>query len=134
MKPTIKDYLSIALALLAIFLCGYGIGFLLGERKGLQTAPSPASASAPAPTKSLPDWEERTLETLQKTIELTPAQLEKVKAEIAASSSRIHAARETALGAYRAELTALHARLQPLLTPEQWERLQQAPQQEGSSK
>jgi hypothetical protein len=132
MKPTFKDYLSIALALLAIFLCGYGIGFLLGERKGLQTAPSPASA--PAPTKSLPDWEERTLETLQKTIELTPAQLEKVKAEIAASTPRIHAARETALGAYRAELAALHARLQPLLTPEQWERLQQAPQQEGPSK
>ena len=50
MKPTFKDYLNIVLALLAIFLCGYGIGFLLGERKGQDNQPPPpAPPSQPAP-------------------------------------------------------------------------------------
>ena len=45
MKPTFKDYLNIVLALIAIFLCGYGIGFLLGERKGQGNQPPPPAPS-----------------------------------------------------------------------------------------
>ncbi len=123
MKPTFKDYLSIALALLAIFLCGYGIGFLFGERKGLRHAPPPP----PAPTTSIAHWEENTLAVLQKTIELTPEQLAKVKAEIAASAATVRTARNGAFEAYRAELEELHQRLKPHLTPEQWEKLQKPP-------
>ena len=47
MKPTFKDYLNIVLALLAIFLCGYGIGFLLGERKGQDNQPPPTRSPLP---------------------------------------------------------------------------------------
>jgi len=32
MKPRLKNYLTIGMALLAILLCSYRIGFLLGEK------------------------------------------------------------------------------------------------------
>ncbi|MFP6865423.1 MAG: hypothetical protein VCA35_05735 [Roseibacillus sp.] len=60
MKPTFKYYLSIALALLAIFLCGYGIGFLFGERKGLRSVPD-SLTQPPTQTSSIANWEETTL-------------------------------------------------------------------------
>lgn len=128
MKPTFKDYLSIALALLAIFLCGYGLGFLFGERKGLRHAPPPPSR--PAPTSSIANWEKTTLATLEKRIELTPAQRAMVQAEIATSAARVRSAREEALAIYQAELAALHQRLRPHLTTEQWEQLQTPPPNE----
>lgn len=124
MKPTLKDYLSIALALLAIFLCGYGIGFLFGERKGRRSVPPPAP---PAHTSSIANWEEDVLKVLEKSIELSPPQLEKVKAEIARSAARVRTAREGALEAFRAEMRALNRRLAPHLTPEQRKKLQETP-------
>ena len=128
MKPTFKDYLSIALALLAIFLCGYGIGFLFGERKGRSSVrPAPAP---PAHTSSIAHWEEDVLAVIEKTIDLTPQQLDKVKAEIARSGARVRAAREGALDAYRLEMQTLNQRLAPHLTPEQRKKLQETPPNE----
>jgi len=118
MKPTFKYYLSIALALLAIFLCGYGIGFLFGERKGMRSVPE-SPTQPPTQTSSIANWEETTLALIQKSIELTPEQLVLVKAEIAKSAARVRAAREDAFDAYRRESRALNERLQPHLTPEQ---------------
>ena len=130
MKPTFKDYLAIALALLAIFLCGYGIGFLLGERKGLKNAPAPQPNQS-APTQTITDWKERAIRTLQESMDLTPEQLSKARDEISTSATRIEAAREQAVSPYRAayeaELRDLHQRLKGVLTPEQWESLQKPP-------
>ena len=126
MKPTFKDYLSIALALLAIFLCGYGIGFLFGERKGRATIPPPPPAP-PAQTSSIAHWEEDVLKVIQESIELTPVQLQKVRAEITQSAERVRSARKDALSIYRTEMRALNERLAPHLTPEQRAKLQDAP-------
>ena len=40
MKPKFRDYLTILMALVAIFLSGYGLGHLIGEKKGRKLAPS----------------------------------------------------------------------------------------------
>lgn len=125
MKPTLRDYLSIAAALLAIFFCGYGIGFLLGERKATLRLQAPP----PAREGGVTDWESQTLATLQKSIELSPDQLARVKEEIARSAEKVREAREDALQSYRSELGALHQRLKPHLSPEQWQKLQAPPQQ-----
>jgi hypothetical protein len=126
MKPSLKDYLSIALALLAIFLCGYGIGFLLGERKGMKHH-SPAPQPAPSvQSASVASWEESTLAVIQNLIELNPEQLEIVKAEIAKSSARVRGARTDAFKAYAIEYRDLNKRLQPHLTIEQQEKLRAA--------
>lgn len=119
MKPTLKHYLSIAFALLAIFLCGYGIGFLLGERKGSQ----PQSASRPRMSGSpssrdfdWPSWERSTLEVIENAIrDMTQKQMEAIRLEIATTSGRIRAARQ----AGRKEFRDLNERLRQHLTPEQ---------------
>ena len=95
MKPTFKDYLSIALALLAIFLCGYGIGFLFGERKGQANLPAPAVAPAPArPITDWNSWESSTLARIEEAVkDLTPEQREKIRVEITETAQRIRTAR-----------------------------------------
>lgn len=127
MKPTLKDYLSIILALLAIFLCGYGIGFLFGERKGIKNALPPPP---PAPTRSISDWEASTLEVLQGKIDLTPEQLEQVTAEIAKSATKIRSLREERIRLWEAEARDLDRRIQPILTPEQRKNLAAPPPKE----
>ncbi len=117
MKPSFRDYLAIGAALLAIFLCGYGIGFLFGERKEKNR-----SAHASPPGNS--SWEVSTLAKIEETIELTPAQLEEIRAEIEKSAVAVDAARSQAKKAYAAEFMRLNERLRPHLTPEQWEALQ----------
>lgn len=126
MKPTFKDYLSIILALLAIFLCGYGIGFHLGERKGQKSAPTPPAA----PTHSISDWETRTLEVIQGKIDLTPEQLEQVIAEIAKSAEKIRDLREERIRLWEEEARDLDRRIQPLLTTEQRKKLAAPPPNE----
>ena len=123
MKPSIRDYLAIGAALLAIFLCGYGIGFLFGERKE-------KSRHAQSPPPSVSNWEAGTLEKIEETIELTPSQLEEIRAEIEKSAVAVEAARSRAKEAYAAEFMRLNERLRPHLTPEQWESLQAGPNPE----
>ena len=121
MKPTFKDYLNIVLALLAIFLCGYGIGFLLGERKeqGNQPPP-PAPSSQPAPIVDWESWERSTFQTIEGAIgELTPEQRHSIRREVSETAKRIRTARQSG----RREFQALHQRLKQHLTPEQQTRL-----------
>ena len=40
MKPKLRDYLTIIFALLVIFICGCGVGFLIGEKEGRQEGPA----------------------------------------------------------------------------------------------
>lgn len=127
MKPTLKDYLSIALALLAIFLCGYGIGFMFGERKGQKKPLSTPPPAAPIKAATISAWEETTLAEIQRSVDLSPEQLEEVKAEIAKSVPSLQAARREAVATYQdvstIELRALTERLKAHLTPEQHQKL-----------
>ena len=119
MKPTFKHYLSIAFALLAIFLCGYGIGFLLGERKGSQpqsTSHTKVSGSPSSRDFDWATWERSTGQVIENAIrDLTPEQMQAIRLEIAKTSERIRAARQSG----RKEFRDLNERLRQHLTPEQ---------------
>ena len=118
MKPTFKHYLSIAFALLAIFLSGYGIGFLFGERKGRQASPKTGMSHNTNQESNFDwaTWEKSTLQTISNAIDdLTPEQMQTIRLEISKTSQRIKAARQTA----REEFQDLNERLKKHLTPEQ---------------
>jgi hypothetical protein len=68
MKATWRDYATILMAFAAVFLCGYGIGHLVGERRG---AHHPAGHSGTA-------WELETLQSLEHSLDLRPEQSELV--------------------------------------------------------
>ena len=124
MKSTFKDYLSIALALLAIFLCGYGIGFLVGERRG-KGAPSPTpppAAASPSDPRIVDweNWERSTCRVIENSVgNLSPEQQQAIRREVSETASRIKKARQSG----RREITNLHERLKEHLTPEQQQKL-----------
>tara|TARA_Y100001956_G_scaffold71163_1_gene75699 strand:- start:94 stop:477 length:384 start_codon:yes stop_codon:yes gene_type:complete len=117
MKPTAKDYLSIALALLAIFLCGYGIGFLLGERKGQRNQAPPSAPSSQQPrTFDWDSWQRTTIQSIEDSIDdLSPEQRQAIRHEVSETAKRIMEARQSG----RREFQNLDKRLKQHLTPEQ---------------
>jgi histidinol dehydrogenase len=118
MKPRRKDYLTIGMALLAIFLCGYGIGFLLGEKKGQQKVT--ASTLVPSIEKDGKDaWVERTLDNFDRDLELTPDQEKAVAKKIEQAYEEIRKSRGEALLQYSRHILDLHRDLMPLLDESQ---------------
>lgn len=110
MKPPPRDYLTIAAALIAILACGYGVGFLVGERATqLRLRPDDPLRSDQDP------WEELTLERLASELDLTEGQRRNVAREIEASSKIIGRARQEATKTYENEVLDLHRRLLPYL-------------------
>lgn len=124
MKPRLRDYLTIGMALLAILFCGYGVGFLLGEKKGRQNATVinlPASTSNEQ--KGL--WVERTLVKFDRELQLTPEQLKLAAIEIAKTYDDIRKSRLTALRQYSTHIVDLHTRLVPHLDEDQKETVEE---------
>lgn len=114
MKASPRDYLAITAALLAILLCGYGIGFLVGERTTrLRLAPTPGSNQAPA------DWSAATTARLTRELALTPDQQAAVATEVRQTAAAIGTARHQAVRQYRSALIDLHQRLLPHLDANQ---------------
>jgi hypothetical protein len=114
MKPSTSDYLSITAALVAILLCGFGVGFLVGERITLKrVAATTATDHAP------PEWSAETVARLTRELKLTPPQVAAVEREVAAAEREIAAARRVALRDYQHALLKLHQRLLPHLDPGQ---------------
>lgn len=118
MKPKLRDYLTILMALVAIFLSGYGLGHLIGEKKGRKLAPSTIPLIQ-NPDDSIQPWEERTLDRLQQTLSLNAEQEAAAQKEIALVSKEINESRNETLRKYFLSLLALHDRIHPHLTPEQ---------------
>lgn len=115
MKPTLRDYLTILIALIAIFLSGGGVGYLIGEKKGRSEA-----RQIPAPeTGETGDWEERTLARLTRHLSLDEDQQTAIEKEIKTTSGQIKASRDEAVGDYYRHLLDLHDRIIPHLDPEQ---------------
>lgn len=128
MKPSARDYLAITAALLAILLCGYGIGFLVGERTTrMRLAPVDAT------TLQAPDWTAATVERLTRELELTPAQQTAVEKEVRVTAGRIATTRRQAVREYRQALIDLHQRLAPLLDPAQRKLVEESQRQLQSS-
>ncbi|MCU0780604.1 MAG: hypothetical protein MUF04_05810 [Akkermansiaceae bacterium] len=114
MKPSTSDYLSITAALVAILLCGFGVGFLVGERITLKrVAATTAADHAP------PDWSAETVTRLTRELKLTPPQVAAVEKEVAAAAREIAAAKRVAIRDYQRALLELHLRLLPHLEPGQ---------------
>tara|TARA_B100000497_G_scaffold90256_1_gene100676 strand:+ start:200 stop:604 length:405 start_codon:yes stop_codon:yes gene_type:complete len=118
MKPKLRDYLTILMALVAIFLSGYGLGHLIGEKKGRKLAPSTIPLTQNSADSTQP-WEERTLDRLQQTLSLNAEQEAAVEKEIAFISQQINKSRNETLRKYFLSLLDLHDRIRPHLTSEQ---------------
>lgn len=118
MKPKLRDYLTILMALVAIFLSGYGMGHLIGEKKGRKLAPSTIPLIQNSEDSTQP-WEERTLDRLQQTLSLNTEQEAAVEKEIAFVSKQINKSRNETLRKYFLSLLDLHDRIRPHLTSEQ---------------
>ena len=117
MKPSLRDYLTITMALLAIFLCGYGVGFLLGEKNGReQSAPFTLAGNS---DQNASDWEGRTLKRLSSLLELSEDQKKSVADEVQLTSGSIQQSREKTVEDYYRHLLNLHDRLLPHLNEEQ---------------
>jgi hypothetical protein len=114
MRPPLSYHLTTAAALLAILLCGYGVGFLVGERVTQKRLGPPDSGPGHAES-----WETATLERLTRELNLSPKQREQVAHEIHLASGIIEHARLEASHIYSNELLDLHERLLPHLDASQ---------------
>ena len=84
MKPSPRDYFAIIAAFLAVLLCGYGIGFLVGERTTRQRL-----AHADGSSQTQPDWSAATVERLTRQLSLTAAQQTAVASEVRLTATTI---------------------------------------------
>ena len=124
MKPSPRNYLAIIVALLAILLCGYGIGFLVGERTTrLRLAPASGSPQAH------PDWPAATVERLTRELSLTPAQQAAIENEVRLTATTIATTRHQAIRQYRIALIDLHQRLLPHLDANQRKQVEESRKQ-----
>lgn len=123
MKPSLRIYLSIFLALATIFACGCGVGYLLGKKNG-NAEPTPFVLKSTSDQESS-DWQERTLERLTTTLGLTPEQQQKVSNEVRATSLEIQTSRDQTLKDYYHHLLELHTNLIPHLNETQQKKIKQ---------
>ncbi|MDA7867871.1 hypothetical protein N9B63_06125 [Akkermansiaceae bacterium] len=121
MKPTLRDYLTILFALLVIFFCGSGVGFLIGEKKGHLEAEKPRTIKSGHDHEA---WETQTMERLEKLLSLDPSQRDKVLGEVKTTSAEIGKGREDALADHYRAILGLHDRMLPHLKPDQQKKIE----------
>ena len=114
MKASTTDYLSITAALFAILLCGYGIGFLVGEKTTTQRFNTQSGDS-----QTHADWSAATIERLTRELQLSPEQQTAIRREIGITATSISHARQNAIQEYRTALIELHQRMAPHLDAKQ---------------
>ncbi len=123
MKTPSRDYLTIAAALIAILLCGYGIGFIVGERTTQKRLAPPDR-----PPGQQSDWKAITLDRLTDELDLTGEQRARAEREIRATAKTIAKTRSHAVTEYQEALLDLHQRLMPHLTDSQRRRVEESQQ------
>lgn len=121
MKASTSDYVSITAALVAILLCGFGVGFLVGERLTLERVETRASDG-----DAHSQWFAETVGRLASELNLTEAQTAAVEVEVAAAAREIEDARRAAILDYHRALLDLHLRLLPHLDPDQRRAVQES--------
>lgn len=115
MKASLQDHLTILMAFAAVFLCGFGIGSLLTNRR------APAAADTPGPAS----WEASSLAALKASLQLEPAESQQVEKELALTAAQIEETRAAALLSYHQHLDALYGRLIEQLDESRAARLRQ---------
>lgn len=116
MKPKLQDYLLIGGALIAIFVSGYGIGFLFGERSATNRLTPLIEAAG---QRNSTPWEQRTVDRLTKRLGLNAEQIEKISKEIDATSGEIRNLRQDAIKGSQRVLLDLHERIEVHLDEKQ---------------
>ena len=99
MKPNLKDHVTILLALLTVFVCGFGAGHVTGAKR---------SALKPEVTAH---WEEETLSILKRSLDLDPSELQTVQVEIERAATGIRLRREETILNYHEQISELYGRL-----------------------
>ena len=121
MKPSPRDYFAIIAAFLAVLLCGYGIGFLVGERTTRQRL-----VHADGSSQTQPDWSAATVERLTHQLSLTATQQTAVANEVRLTATTIATTRHQAIRQYRSALIDLHQRLMPHLDAKQRKQVEES--------
>ncbi len=120
MKMKLRNSLTIAMTSLTILLCGYAVGFLLGEKKGKKMATSIA-ISPPGLGDQKAPWVQRSLEKFDQELRLSSNQKKLARAEITTTYDHIRKSRLEALKHYSSHIVDLHSRLLPHLDAPQKE-------------
>ncbi|YCM45234.1 hypothetical protein V2O64_04255 [Verrucomicrobiaceae bacterium 227] len=114
MKKKTRDYLTIIMALLTVLLCGFGLGHLVGEKKGLQIQ------ATPDPVTHLSEsWATQTLSQLESKLQLTPEQLKSAEAEIRPHAIALQKNLRQLRAARTRHLLELYEKIAPALDPAQ---------------
>ncbi len=124
MKASPRDYLAITAALLAILLCGYGIGFIVGERTTRLRLAPPAGTN-----QTHSNWSEATVGRLTRELALTSDQQAAVAKEVGRTAAAIAGTRHQAVREYRSALIDLHERLLPHLDARQRSKVEESRKQ-----
>lgn len=113
MKSTTRDYLTVAAAFLAVFLCGYGVGHLVCEwRTQPGTGPSEALR-----------WEDQAIDSMQRSLSLRTEQLPAIRAELDTTAAAIQDSHKAVLVEDLRHILRLYEQLIPLLDDEQARKL-----------
>ena len=113
MRPTLRDHVTILLALLTVFACGFGVGHLSGKK---QAKPRPEMSR---------QWEEETLSLLKQSLKLDPEEHRVVESEIQRTAARIRLEREETILIYHERISELYDRLIAQLGKESASRLKE---------
>ena len=113
MRPTLRDHVTILLALLTVFACGFGVGHLSGKK---QAKPRPEMSR---------QWEEETLSLLKQSLKLDPEEHRVVESEIQRTAARIRLEREETILIYLERISELYDRLIAQLGEESASRLKE---------
>lgn len=117
-----RDHLATLSAGLALLLCGYGVGFVFGERKAL-SGPRPPLFTIPESKSTVP-WKEETLEKLSAELSLNSFQKKRIAEELEISARDFILTYNESLGVLHRLQRQLRDRIIPHLTPEQIARIQ----------
>ena len=117
MNAQSRDLSLIAIALIAILGCGFGLGSVF--QAGRDTSPVEPAPVAPD------QFEEVAFANLSAALELSPEQEDAIRSELRETSDEIHSARQDALLRYHLHLLDFHDRIGPKLKPAQRETLRE---------
>lgn len=115
-----RDLLAIMMMVLSIFLCGYGVGFLLGDRADQEKA----LIQPGDPDLGRSGWVDEKFEKLRTDLALTDEQGLLVRQEIESVDQKIRESRFGAIKDNYVHLLQLHENLLPILDQTQRERVE----------
>ncbi|CAN5313654.1 hypothetical protein BH23VER1_BH23VER1_02340 [soil metagenome] len=123
MNSLTRQYWKIGVALLAIFLCGQGLGYVVASLVDRNRAPSASGAPLASPSPEPGGWADEALARLRDDLGLSSAQEEALRPVLARTGDRVVQQRERALFQIHLQLLAAHDEMGSALNPDQQAKL-----------